>query len=69
MAVGLALLILNTRAEGLSAGRLPDGDYVDADAGSLGVDPVADERSRFDNDWCVVDAGTLGLSDPVGACH
>lgn len=53
---GLAAAVLNV---GPATAR--DRTYDDADAGSLGVTAAPEV-------WCLVDAGSLGLDDPLAVC-
>lgn len=60
--LGLAGMFLVLGGPATAATEDP-GPYADVDAGSFGLAPVG-----ATDVWCLADAGSLGLDDPLTAC-
>ncbi|MGI9596558.1 MAG: hypothetical protein ACR2QK_10380 [Acidimicrobiales bacterium] len=60
---GVTAMLLTFGAGALPANASQGDGFAEADAGSLGIG-----AGSADNQWCLADAGSLGVPDPVSAC-
>lgn len=63
--VAVALVVPGAAVAAQAANGATDTGYAEADAGAYGVTPAVDATKAY----CLADAGTLGVAEPVVACE